>query len=142
MIRAQLVEHPEHGILRLRDDYYARQRALIGGVILAGALILGQILAQRIGENVFAQLTQMVVSAAGLAYGLIYAAWPNNPRQTSLAVAGGTGALCLLTLAGGLLVMVLISVMDSSRASPVDSRASAGRSWASSLCCSARSWAR
>ena len=63
MIRAQLVEHPEHGILRLRDDYYARQRALIGGVILAGALILGQILAQRIGENVFAQLTQMVVSA-------------------------------------------------------------------------------
>ncbi|MEE2835770.1 MAG: hypothetical protein VYB65_07105 [Myxococcota bacterium] len=111
MIRAQLVEHPEHGILRLRDDYYARQRALIGGVILAGALILGQILAQRIGENVFAQLTQMVVSAAGLAYGLIYAAWPNNPRQTSLAVAGGTGALCLLTLAGGLLVMVLISVI-------------------------------
>ena len=140
MIRAQLVEHPEHGILRLRDDYYARQRALIGGVILAGALILGQILAQRIGENVFAELTQMVVSAAGLLVQRSAAA--DNPRQTSLAVAGGTGALCLLTLAGGLLVMVLISVIGFLRASPVDSRASAGRSWASSLCCSARSWKR
>ena len=107
-MRVKLVDHPEHGLLRLRDDYYARRRAIVGGIVLASALILGQIVALRIDNSIVAYLAQMILSALGFAYGLICAAWPNNPRQTTMGIIGGTAAFCLLALGGGLLMALVI----------------------------------
>ena len=107
-MRVQLVDHKEHGLLRLRDDYYARRRALLGGIVLASALICGQIAAIRIDNAIVATLVQIIIGAAGFAYGLICAAWPNNPRQTTMGIVGGTGAFCLLALGGGLVMALLI----------------------------------
>ena len=107
-MRVKLVDHPEHGLLRLVDDYYARRRAVVGGIVLASALILGQIAALRIDHSIVAYLVQMIISAVGFAYGLICAAWPNNPRQTTMGIVGGTAAFCLLALGGGLLMALVI----------------------------------
>lgn len=107
-MRVKLVDHPEHGILRLRDDYYARRRAIVGGIVLASAVILGQIAALRIDNTVISPLVQMAISALGFAYGLICAAWPNNPRQTGMGIIGGTVAFCLLALVGGLIMALVI----------------------------------
>ena len=107
-MRVKLVDHPEHGILRLRDDYYARRRAILGGIVLASALILGQIAALRIDNTFLSPVIQMGISALGFAYGLICAAWPNNPRQTGMGIVSGTAALCLLSLGGGLIMALVI----------------------------------
>mgnify|MGYP001248085827 FL=1 len=107
-MRVKLVDHPEHGLQRLRDDYYARRRAIVGGIVLASALILGQIVSLRIDNHIVAYLAQMIISAVGFAYGLICAAWPNNPRQTTMGIVGGTAAFCLLALGGGLLMALVI----------------------------------
>jgi len=107
-MRVLLVDHKEHGLLRLRDDYFARRRALLGGIVLATALIASQVAAMRIDNAIVATLIQIVVGAAGFAYGLICAAWPNNPRQTAMGILGGTGAFCLLALGGGLVMALLI----------------------------------
>jgi hypothetical protein len=104
----KLIDHQEHGLIHLRDDYYARRRAIVGGIVLASALLLGQIIAVRIDNALVGTLVQVIISAVGFSYGLICAAWPNDPRQTAIGIAGGTSAFCLLALAGGLLLAAIV----------------------------------
>ena len=87
---ADLIDHPEHGLTRLRGDFYAQRRAVSGGIILASALLLGMVLAQIVGGSI-GRIAQIALTATGFSFALITAAWPNNPRQAPLGVIGGAG---------------------------------------------------
>jgi len=107
-----LINHPEHGLVRLRDDYYARRRALLGGTILAAAVIVAQVLKMRFGINpITAGLIQAVTICFGFALALIHAAWVNNPRQTVTSVMVGTFTGVLLAFGGALIAGLLVVVV-------------------------------